>query len=463
MTSLHVLTPPGSWDTPAHFYPRVPNAQLHPLVKHFLHLGNHRIAERYAHLHPEANRESDPRPPRDQAPLVPLVGRRPLPHHRRARRAPHGAHRDEQLALGPEVDAAARRGRRPGGVRTPPRALLPAHAQGAQGRRRRARRALGQERDGGAGLRRRARRAHGRAGPPCLRAGRRPHREGRRRRRPRPRRHDLGPDPRRLPLRHPGALEAPAADHQDPADEPGDRLPRRRPKQGPRREGLQALQRPLPGDGAPDPHPRDRRQRHPRRGPPPRRAPRRRGRPQGALQQRGPGRRHRHQPRGARRLPGGAHPLRPLPRAGAHRQRGLVELGPRRPPLPRGHHPRHQGPDVRGRPPADDRRQPRGLLPRVDVRAPRPRPAPVRAPRARPHLGCPRHEPVAQGGRRLLGLGLRPPDAHGLPRLQPAGRRPRRSHRGLPPDGDGHGGDRRHGPAPRQHEGPLPLPPVRGH
>ena len=49
---------PGGFETEAHYYPRVPNAQLHPLVKSFLHLGNERIATRYCHLHPEANAEA---------------------------------------------------------------------------------------------------------------------------------------------------------------------------------------------------------------------------------------------------------------------------------------------------------------------------------------------------------------------------------------------------------------------
>lgn len=41
-----------------HFYPRVPNAQLHALVRFFLQLGNIRIADRYCHLHPEVDREA---------------------------------------------------------------------------------------------------------------------------------------------------------------------------------------------------------------------------------------------------------------------------------------------------------------------------------------------------------------------------------------------------------------------
>lgn len=47
------LVGPGEYDPVHHFYPRVPNAQLHPLVRYFLNLGNARIAERYCHLHPE--------------------------------------------------------------------------------------------------------------------------------------------------------------------------------------------------------------------------------------------------------------------------------------------------------------------------------------------------------------------------------------------------------------------------
>lgn len=46
---------PGSYDVSASFYPRVPNAHLHPLVRFFLHLGNDRIADRYVHLHPEVS------------------------------------------------------------------------------------------------------------------------------------------------------------------------------------------------------------------------------------------------------------------------------------------------------------------------------------------------------------------------------------------------------------------------
>ncbi len=46
---------PGSYRSELHFYSRVPNAVLHPLVRMFLNLGNDRIATRYCHLHPEVD------------------------------------------------------------------------------------------------------------------------------------------------------------------------------------------------------------------------------------------------------------------------------------------------------------------------------------------------------------------------------------------------------------------------
>jgi len=49
---------PGNYRMLEHFYPRVPNAQLHPLVRHFMRLGNERIAARYCHLHPQANADA---------------------------------------------------------------------------------------------------------------------------------------------------------------------------------------------------------------------------------------------------------------------------------------------------------------------------------------------------------------------------------------------------------------------
>ncbi len=41
-----------------HYYPKVVNAHIHPLVRSFLALGNARIIERYVHLHPEVAREA---------------------------------------------------------------------------------------------------------------------------------------------------------------------------------------------------------------------------------------------------------------------------------------------------------------------------------------------------------------------------------------------------------------------
>jgi len=61
---------PGSFEPTAHFYPRVLNAHIHPIVRTFVSLGNARIAKRYCHLHPEAQpaavaaalRKARPRP-----------------------------------------------------------------------------------------------------------------------------------------------------------------------------------------------------------------------------------------------------------------------------------------------------------------------------------------------------------------------------------------------------------------
>ncbi len=49
---------PGTFDPVRHFYPRVLNAQIHPLVRYFMDLGNARIIERYRHLNPEASKEA---------------------------------------------------------------------------------------------------------------------------------------------------------------------------------------------------------------------------------------------------------------------------------------------------------------------------------------------------------------------------------------------------------------------
>lgn len=50
------LVAPGRFEAESHYYPRVLNAQLHPLVRYLLTLGNERIVDRYCHLHPEASR-----------------------------------------------------------------------------------------------------------------------------------------------------------------------------------------------------------------------------------------------------------------------------------------------------------------------------------------------------------------------------------------------------------------------
>lgn len=44
---------PHSFEPERHFYTRVLNAQIHPLVAYFLHLGPERIISRYCHLHPQ--------------------------------------------------------------------------------------------------------------------------------------------------------------------------------------------------------------------------------------------------------------------------------------------------------------------------------------------------------------------------------------------------------------------------
>ncbi len=49
------IVEPGMFEASEHFYPRVLNAQIHPLVRSFLCLGNDRIIKRYCHLHPEVS------------------------------------------------------------------------------------------------------------------------------------------------------------------------------------------------------------------------------------------------------------------------------------------------------------------------------------------------------------------------------------------------------------------------
>lgn len=55
--SAHSVAP-GSFEPERHFYPRVLNAQIHPLVRYFVGLGNERIASRYCHLNPSVDPEA---------------------------------------------------------------------------------------------------------------------------------------------------------------------------------------------------------------------------------------------------------------------------------------------------------------------------------------------------------------------------------------------------------------------
>ena len=48
----------GSFEPENHFYPRVLNAHIHPLVRNLMEMGNQRIASRFCHLHPETNAEA---------------------------------------------------------------------------------------------------------------------------------------------------------------------------------------------------------------------------------------------------------------------------------------------------------------------------------------------------------------------------------------------------------------------
>lgn len=50
-----IQIPPGSFETTDHYYPRVLNAHIHPLVRNLMDMGNERIATRYCHLHPEVD------------------------------------------------------------------------------------------------------------------------------------------------------------------------------------------------------------------------------------------------------------------------------------------------------------------------------------------------------------------------------------------------------------------------
>jgi hypothetical protein len=48
----------GHFEAEHHFYPRVLNANIHPLVSSFFSLGNERIIARYTHLNPQVNQET---------------------------------------------------------------------------------------------------------------------------------------------------------------------------------------------------------------------------------------------------------------------------------------------------------------------------------------------------------------------------------------------------------------------
>jgi hypothetical protein len=50
------LVHPGSFEPQRHFYPRVVNAQIHPLVAYVLRMSHARLIERYCHLHPRVDR-----------------------------------------------------------------------------------------------------------------------------------------------------------------------------------------------------------------------------------------------------------------------------------------------------------------------------------------------------------------------------------------------------------------------
>lgn len=46
---------PDSFETADHFYPKVLNAHIHPLIRNLMGLGNKRIVSRYCHMHPEVD------------------------------------------------------------------------------------------------------------------------------------------------------------------------------------------------------------------------------------------------------------------------------------------------------------------------------------------------------------------------------------------------------------------------
>lgn len=48
----------GEFEAERHYYPRVLNAHIHPLVSSFFNLGNKRILARYTHLNPQVNSDT---------------------------------------------------------------------------------------------------------------------------------------------------------------------------------------------------------------------------------------------------------------------------------------------------------------------------------------------------------------------------------------------------------------------
>ncbi len=58
LDSAHATAvPPGSFEPRNHFYTRVLNAQIHPMVSFFLRMSNRRIVNRYCHLNPRVDRD----------------------------------------------------------------------------------------------------------------------------------------------------------------------------------------------------------------------------------------------------------------------------------------------------------------------------------------------------------------------------------------------------------------------
>jgi hypothetical protein len=53
--SVAAVVKAGDFEPELHFYPRVLNAHIHPLVSSFFSLGNERIIARYTHLNPQVN------------------------------------------------------------------------------------------------------------------------------------------------------------------------------------------------------------------------------------------------------------------------------------------------------------------------------------------------------------------------------------------------------------------------